>query len=291
MPPPDNTSSAPLLALCPCSGGLTGLALDAGAPLDDARPFRTKASSLASPAACPELLSVLDGSSRNSLVLLVDDNSACLLSRLKGREAALPVGDMLPPGFFSPGGPRRDGDSATPEHPVLRPSTIGRMNKYGSTDRSHAFLAGMLSLPPVTERSRRHGLTLLWLDPERVYAALVFRGALHAMAGLSFPALFNPEGDAGYARGSAALARLLDDFRLGWLPEEEAARRGGVAWRAASLPPEAEGFMPFFAAGPEAGMLTGFAMVMPDAPERILCRGLLHGYRLAESAFFVQNDS
>lgn len=155
---------------------------------------------------------------------------------------------------------------------VLRLSEIARMTT-ATADPCRAFILGLLSLPGVAARAQRQGLTLLWLDPERVCAALVFRDSLYALATLSFPALFGL--DAG--QGAADLVRLLDDFRLGWLPEEAATRLDGAVWRASDLPPEAEGFKPLFACGPNAGLLAGKARIMPESTEDILRRGLETG--------------
>lgn len=196
-------------------------------------------------------------------VFVIDDGATPLSRRLAERSRPLRVGSLL----------HEPADGA-----VLRLSAIGRMNGVTAADRCRACVAGLFSLPGTAERSRRHGLTLLWLDASRVYAALVFRGALHALADLSFPALFGPGREDAYVE---TFIRLLDDFRLGWLPAEEAARHGGIVWRAETLPDEAEGFKPLVAAGPEAGTLAGRARIMAGDPGGILCRGLLYCAREA----------
>ena len=252
----------PLIALCPCPDCPACLVLDANEPLDAARPCPDGlAARLEHGKECVSALARHAGLAAPPRLLRIDEDADPLLRQLGSREGALPIGSL---------------SGSLPDEAVLRLSTIGRMNEIAAADRCRAFIAGLFSLPGTAERSLRHGLTLLWLDERRIYAALVFRNAVHALAELSFPVLFGP----GRENGAGPLVRLLDDFRLGWLPDEEAARHGGVVWRAGDLPDEAEGFKPLMAAGPEADALAGRARITADAPGRILCLGLLHCARI-----------
>lgn len=247
-------TSLPLVALCPGPTGLTGLALDADARIDAARPCRLNAGFDPGP---------------GTAYLLVDDNVPGLLQALFGRSDALPIQSLPPsPSVLCPAS----------DLSALRLSIIAGTVKVAAVDRRRAFILGLLALPEIMRRSLRHGLALLWLDERRVRVALVFRAALHAMADLSLPVLL----DAGGKNDLEPMLRLLNDFCLGWLPAEEAARYDGTAWRAANLPDEAEGFKPLIATGPMAGLLAGRARIMTESPEVILCRGLLHAARLTQ---------
>lgn len=160
---------------------------------------------------------------------------------------------------------------------MLRLAAIQRMTGAAAADMSTASALGLLVLPDVRRRAFRQGVTLLHLDGQRIFAALLFRDALHAFCELSVPRLFPdlsaPDPDP--------LLRLLNDFRLGWLPPEQAAAVDGRVCRASEPPPEAEGFGPLIAAGPAAFLLEGRARVVEDGARMTACQGLLYGHCLA----------
>lgn len=165
---------------------------------------------------------------------------------------------------------------------MLRLFAIRRMTGYPVVEYSAAFVLGMLSQRDVAERSWREGVTLLALEKDRVYGVLVFQEQVHAYMELSLTALF-PETRGTLAAAPGDVKRfiaLLEDFRLGWLPGERAAALGGHVCRPAALPAEAEGFKPIVASGPYADILRGTARVLRTAQDRLLCQGLLFGYRL-----------
>jgi hypothetical protein len=130
-------------------------------------------------------------------------------------------------------------------------------------DAHFAFIPELMARPDLVERSLRQGITLLFLQTRGVLAALVFKDRLFGLLHLPFGPKF-PGGceDSSDAFSPDVLSSLLDDFRLGWLPQEKAQNLGGHVWRPIELPAEAEGFAPMFAAGPLARRMQGRARIL-----------------------------
>ena len=158
---------------------------------------------------------------------------------------------------------------------LLRLRAIQRITGYPALDSSAAFLLGLLSMPGVRERSYRQGVTLLFMGKTVISAGLVFQDRLFGFFELPADRLWPKD-----APEPALLLTCLEEFRLGWLPKEMAARLGGFADSALALPPEAEGFRPVYATGPHASLARTIGQI-PGTPEDIAlnnCRGLIHGY-------------
>jgi len=129
------------------------------------------------------------------------------------------------------------------------PERLSPEQAPGADDR-FAFIPELMARPDLAERSLRQGITLLFLDAQGVLAALVFEDRLFGLLCLPFGLEIE------------ALVGLLNDFRLGWLPQDMANRLGGHVWRACKLPAEAEGFAPMFVVGPLAPRMQGRARIL-----------------------------
>lgn len=164
-----------------------------------------------------------------------------------------------------------------PDKRMVRLSAIRRMTGFPAIDAAHAFILGLMALPDLTERSFRQGLTLLHLHTRGALAALVFQERLLGFLDLPFgPGLSgNPD-----AFSPSLLLEILDDFRLGWFPEEKANDLQGFVWHPPRLPPEAEGFAPLFAVGALSDLMAGHARVLDARKSGAFnnCRGLVRGY-------------
>jgi len=134
------------------------------------------------------------------------------------------------------------------------------MTGFPGSDAACAFIPELMARPDLAERSLRQGVTLLSLHARGVMGALVFKDHLFSLLRLPFGPEF-PGGSEGFS--PAPLLGVLEDFRLGWLPQEKAHALGGYVWRPEELPAEAEGFAPIFAAGPLAWCMRGHARI-PD---------------------------
>jgi hypothetical protein len=133
------------------------------------------------------------------------------------------------------------------------------MTGFPGSDADCAFILELMARPDLTERSLRQGVTLLFLHARGVSGALVFKDRLFSFLRLPF----GPEFPGGSGEFSPApLLALLEDFRLGWLPQEKAHTLGGYVWRPEELPAEAEGFAPIFATGPLAQCMRGHARIL-----------------------------
>lgn len=126
-----------------------------------------------------------------------------------------------------------------------------------------AFLASFAALEPVRKRAERQGVLVLYAEAHGLLAALLFQERCYAWLELPFGGNFSPAKNAGAFLDW--LLPALDDFRLGWLPQEKVRGLGGVVYRAEELPAEAEGFMPLFAAGGQVHVLSGHGRLLDDA--------------------------
>lgn len=160
---------------------------------------------------------------------------------------------------------------------LLRLGAIQRITGYPVLDSAAAFVLGLLSDSAVSRRARREGVTLLFAGHYTVSAGLVFQDRLLGFFELPAGRMLPP----GTSEPSSLLT-CLEEFRLGWLPEERAAELGGFSDVAPDLPPEAEGFRPLFLTGPRAALLEGRGRMTGSAEDMALtnCRGLLYGYAL-----------
>ena len=155
---------------------------------------------------------------------------------------------------------------------LLRLRQIQRISQFPAADGFCASILGVLAAPLVQTRVFREGVTILHLEEDRAFAALVFQDKLFAVAERRLRA----QGDV------PAFLEDLDSFRLGWLPQEKMRDLDGFSVVLPDLPAQAEGFRPLYIAGPGAYRLHGrgvSAAPCGDADETVF-RGLLYGFAL-----------
>ncbi len=153
--------------------------------------------------------------------------------------------------------------AALPRLAALQAATGGPVAEHGA-----ALLLGLLALPEIAERSYRQGVLLIAADSNRLTASLVFQERILGV----------------YERSSSRLdpsrlARDVEEFRLGWLPDEQVRQTGGHGCFILELPPEAEGFKPIYITGPQRYALHGMGNIAApyDDCNQTACFGLLHG--------------
>lgn len=172
---------------------------------------------------------------------------------------------------------------SAPEQALLRLEPIRSMTGVLAADAFAALAAGMCAQPGVVARSRREGVVLLHMGRRYIRAVLLFRERLLSALELPTAGLFPEHGEGKAAvpagkQGLAAFLPLLDDFRLGWLPQETARAYGGNVYSLPQLPAEAEGFRPAFLFGPLARLAAGHGVPAADeTDETLACLGLLRG--------------
>lgn len=140
-------------------------------------------------------------------------------------------------------------------------------------DTAAAAVFGALAVPETARRSQRQGITVVNVGNSHVVAFLVYQKQIFGVYE-QHTALLDTE----------SLLADLKDFRLGWLPDEVVRQRGGHGCMfLPPLPPEAEGFMPTFALGPQRDMLQGHAQFVAPCGDMMVagCHGLLFGLSLA----------
>lgn len=132
-----------------------------------------------------------------------------------------------------------------------------------------AKLLGLMARQERRDRSYKHGMCCLYLGNHFTGAYLVFRERV-------FGAYELPSENVT----TEGLLADLEEFRLGWLPQERAAKSGGISCVDINLPAEAEGFKPLFVIGPKAKMLEGQARIVSSEGGGVFwgCFGLLHKY-------------
>lgn len=135
-------------------------------------------------------------------------------------------------------------------------------------DTGTAAVLGALATPEVAERSDREGVLVVNAGNSHTTAFLVFRRRVLGIY----------EHHTGML-SAAELAKDLDEFRLGWLPDEQVRATGGHGCVFETLPPEAEGFRPAFILGPRRELLRGRGAFIAPHGDMMLagCHGLLHG--------------
>ena len=150
---------------------------------------------------------------------------------------------------------------------LLRLSQIQRISEFPITDGFCASLLGVLANPLVQARSFREGLTIVRLEEDRAFVALVFQDKLFAVAERRFCA----------QEAIPAFLEDLDSFRLAWLPQEKMRAVDGYSVVPSELPAEAEGFRPLYIAGPGAKRLHGHGVAVDLGGDVSIFRGLLYG--------------
>ena len=142
-------------------------------------------------------------------------------------------------------------------------------------DADAAVLLGALSMQELSERSWREGITVLNADDRHTVAFLVYQGRVWGVYEQHTQLLT-----------TELLQRNLEEFRLGWLPDEVVRNAGGHGCALLELPPEAEGFRPTFVFGPRGAAFPGIGKRLQpgDGAASIGICGLLYGIRLRQGA-------
>ena len=142
------------------------------------------------------------------------------------------------------------------------------------SDTGTAALLGALSMPEIQARSEREGVTIINLGNSHVLAFLVYQSKVFGIY----------EHHTGM-HNTESLLKDLEEFRFGWLPDEEVREKGGHGCIFNNIPAEAEGFRPTYILGPCRDMLEGHGQFIAPQGDMMLAGafGLLyamHGKRM-----------
>lgn len=158
---------------------------------------------------------------------------------------------------------------ADPPAPCTRLAALNRATGGGPVaDTGAAAALGALSVPEVALRSDREGVLVVNAGNSHTVAFLVFQRRVLGV--------YEHHTDLVTTRD---LLRDLDEFRRGWLPDEQVRAAGGHGCIMLDLPAEAEGFRPAFILGPRRQLLAGHGVFIAPHGDMMLagCHGLLHG--------------
>ncbi len=134
-------------------------------------------------------------------------------------------------------------------------------------DTGTAAILGMLSVPEVSARSMREGITIINVGNSHTLAMLIYANQVL--------------GIFEHHTGQQSLEEYLQDlqdFRLGWLPDEKVRASGGHGVAFAPRVEEAGSFAPTFIIGPQRERLRGQGQFLAPHGQMMLagCYGLLH---------------
>ncbi len=137
-------------------------------------------------------------------------------------------------------------------------------------DTGTAAILGALCAPEVRERSWREGISIINVGNSHIVAALVYQEKVWA--------IFE------HHTGQRSLEEYLQDlneFRLGWLPDEQVRETGGHGTAFAKIPEEAGAFSPTYLLGPQREFLHGYGQCIAPHGDMMLagCFGLLRAFR------------
>ena len=165
---------------------------------------------------------------------------------------------------------------AVPPAACTRLASLSRAIGGGPTaDTGAAAVLGALSMPEVAERSDREGVLVVNVGNSHTLGFLVFRRRILGVY----------EHHTGLL-STEKLLKDLDEFRRGWLPDEQVRAAGGHGCIMLDPPAEAEGFRPAFILGPRRELLAGHGSFIAPHGDMMLagCHGLLHGLALQAAA-------
>lgn len=133
-------------------------------------------------------------------------------------------------------------------------------------DTGTAAVLGALCLPEVEARSQREGVTLINVGNSHIVAALVYQSRVVSLY----------EHHTGM-RTLEELLKDLNEFRAGWLPDEQVRASGGHGTAFGEIPEAAGGFVPTFVLGPKREILRGHGQFIAPHGDMMLagCYGLL----------------
>ncbi len=150
-----------------------------------------------------------------------------------------------------------------------RLATLQKLSGGPVADTGTAAVLGALCTPEVQARSQREGITIVNVGNSHTIAMLVYKGQV--------------SGIYEHHTGQRNLEELLHDlqeFRLGWLPDEEVRASGGHGTVFGARDAEAGSFAPTFILGPQREMLRGHGQYIAPHGQMMLagCFGLLRAY-------------
>ncbi len=162
----------------------------------------------------------------------------------------------------------------TPEHwlytqvpkQLTRLATLQKCTGGLVADTGTAAILGALSVPEVRARAQREGVTLINVGNSHILAMLVYAGKVL--------------GIFEHHTGQQSLQEYLHDlqeFRMGWLPDEQVRASGGHGVAFGQRIEEAGAFTPTFILGPQREFLRGHGQFLAPYGQMMLagCFGLL----------------
>lgn len=163
-----------------------------------------------------------------------------------------------------------------PPAPLTRLAAIRAVSGGPVADSGTSIILGALTMPEVVDRSFREGITIVNVGNGHTVAALVHKACV--------------VGIYEHHTGMRTLEELLHDlqeFRLGWLPDEEVRATGGHGTAFVDVPEEAGGFVPTFILGPKRETLRGHGQFIAPHGDMMLagCYGLLRALAAHEEYF------
>ena len=149
---------------------------------------------------------------------------------------------------------------------LTRLATLQRATGGPVADTGAAAVLGALCLPEVAQRSQREGVTVINVGNSHTIAALVYKSRVCGLY--------------EHHTGARTLEELLQDiqeFRMGWLPDEQVRASGGHGTAFGQVPEAAAGFAPTFILGPRREILRGQGQFIAPHGDMMLagCYGLL----------------
>ncbi len=150
-----------------------------------------------------------------------------------------------------------------------RLDTLQKLTGGAVADTGMAAVLGALCTPEVWARSQREGVTIINVGNSHTIAMLVYKGQV--------------SGIYEHHTGQRSLEELLHDlqeFRLGWLPDEEVRASGGHGTVFGVRDADAGGFTPTFVLGPQREILRGYGQFIAPHGQMMLagCFGLLRAF-------------
>ena len=147
-----------------------------------------------------------------------------------------------------------------------RLATLQKLTGGIVADTGTAIISGALAVPEVLSRSQREGVTIINIGNSHTVAMLVYKGEV---AGI-----FEHH---TRQRNLEEFLHDLQEFRLGWLPDEHVRTTGGHGVVFGERDASAGAFMPTFVLGPQREFLRGHGQFVAPYGQMMLagCFGLL----------------
>ncbi len=147
-----------------------------------------------------------------------------------------------------------------------RLATLQTLTGGPVADTGTAAILGALSMPEVRARAQREGVTLVNVGNSHILAMLVYAGKVVGIF----------EHHTGQQDKEAYL-HDLQEFRMGWLPDEQVRASGGHGVAFGSRLEDAGAFTPTFILGPQRELLRGHGQFLAPHGQMMLagCFGLL----------------